>query len=403
MIYFLSVGYLTIGIPTVQRKGISYLEGTLDSLILKTFRRDIKDIVIVVFLADTNHSIIETKAEQLYVRYKKYVDKGFIQIMHPDHQFYPDFGTLERTFNDSEQRVAWRSKQNIDNAYLMTYSKVLSTYYLQLEDDVLPAEQYFIEINQFIELQTANRRAWFCLQFTPLGFIGKLFRSRDLQIVSDFLLLFYSEHPGDMLLKYLKKLKTQFKDIMKQPSLFQHEGKISSLENKKQLLIDKHFKDISSVDVVGSKQYFNTNPEAELFTSLRPYVAGINPVFAYDLTDRFFLTNGTRLKDYFRISFKSAQNISRIYIATGLRTKNKGGRLFNAAVKVGQFGQKSDENKELCGNLVLIGSFSHGLFDTESTESPSTLQNIGCISIEVTKEQKSWIIIREIAIFTNES
>ena len=348
-------------------------------------------------MTDTNHSIIETRAAQLYEKYKKHVDEGFIQIMHPCHLYYPDFSKIGNAFNDTAQRVAWRSKQNIDYAYLMTYSKVLSTYYLQLEDDVLTAENYFRDIKTFIELQPEYPR-WFCLQFTPLGFIGKLFRNGDLQVLADFLLSFYSEQPGDLLLNYLKRIKTQFKDITKKPSLFQHKGIVSSLKDKKQLLVDRQFKDRPSV--AGKKKFSNSNPEAELFTSLRVY-AGNNPVFAYDLSGRYFWSHEPGLNDYFRISFKLAQNISRIYISTGLPSK-KEDIISNAAVKVGKFGQKTDGNEEPCGSLVVIGSFSHGLFDTQRlnvTISPLHLQNIGCISIEVTKEQKSWIIIREIAIF----
>ena len=390
---------MTIGIPTVQREGISYLEDTLDSLISNTDRKDIKNIVIVVYMTDRNHSIIETRAAQLYEEYKMHVDGGFIQIMHPFQLLYPDFSKLERTFNDSEQRVAWRSKQNIDYAYLMTYSKVLSTYYLQLEDDVLTATNYFRDIKKFIELQPENPR-WFCLQFTPLGFIGKLFRSHDLQILADYLLMFYSQQPGDLLLFYLSKIKTQFEEIRTYPSLFQHKGIISSLKGTKKNLEDEEFKDYNP-EVVGQKYFLHTNPEAELYTSLMVY-ADNHPMFAYDLSDRYFWSHEPSLNDYFRISFISAQTISRIYIATGMPTKSTD-ILFNAAVKVGKSSQHSDGNEDPCGSLELIGSFSHGLFDTQClnvTISSLNLQNVGCISIEVTKEQENWIIIREIAIFS---
>ena len=39
-------------------------------------------------------------------------------------------------------RIQWRSKQNLDYAYLMMYAKQRSTYYVQLEDDVLTKKNF---------------------------------------------------------------------------------------------------------------------------------------------------------------------------------------------------------------------------------------------------------------------
>ena len=75
-----------------------------------------------------------------------------------------------------------------------------------------------------------------------MGFIGIFFRSSDLLITSDFFLLFYAVQPCDFLLNIISNIKLQKKEIRYRPSLFQHLGIISSLKNKKQVIVDKYFK-----------------------------------------------------------------------------------------------------------------------------------------------------------------
>jgi len=73
-----------------------------------------------------------------------------------------------------EERVRWRAKQVVDYAALFAFSAGQSEYYLQLEDDVLCAPGYVSDIRQFIEKH--QRTVWAMLEFSELGFIGKLFR-----------------------------------------------------------------------------------------------------------------------------------------------------------------------------------------------------------------------------------
>ena len=71
------------------------------------------------------------------------------------------------------ERVRWRAKQVADYATLFAFSAGQSHYYLQLEDDVQCASGFVDSIRQFIQKQ---RSVWAMLEFSELGFIGKLFR-----------------------------------------------------------------------------------------------------------------------------------------------------------------------------------------------------------------------------------
>ena len=100
-----------------------------------------------------------------------------------------------------------------------------------------------------------NNQKWFVIEFCTLGFIGKLFRTKDLTVVIQFFLLFYNDKPGDWLLvdiintiacnpEYsIEKCASEKKkaQIQYTPSLFQHAGYHSSLKGKLQPLKDKLF------------------------------------------------------------------------------------------------------------------------------------------------------------------
>lgn len=71
------------------------------------------------------------------------------------------------------ERVRWRTKQVADYTALFQFSIGQSDYYLQLEDDVECAVGFVRLIRDYIQKQT---KVWAMLEFSELGFIGKLFR-----------------------------------------------------------------------------------------------------------------------------------------------------------------------------------------------------------------------------------
>ncbi len=58
---------------------------------------------------------------------------------------------------DEMGRVQWRSKQNLDYAFLMMYaSNERGTFYVQLEDDILTKAGYLTTMREFALLQEAK-------------------------------------------------------------------------------------------------------------------------------------------------------------------------------------------------------------------------------------------------------
>ena len=63
-----------------------------------------------------------------------------------------------------------------------------SEYYVQLEDDVIANPKYLKFIYQKIMDQVDN---WFMLEFSSLGFIGKLFRTQSLTVINSYVFFSY--------------------------------------------------------------------------------------------------------------------------------------------------------------------------------------------------------------------
>ncbi|XP_033753027.1 alpha-1,6-mannosyl-glycoprotein 4-beta-N-acetylglucosaminyltransferase-like [Pecten maximus] len=385
-------GFLTIGIPTVRRHGVDYLEKTIYSLITHSTASQQMSMVVIIFMADRNQTWTKIRSKQLSGKYPRFIQNGFLQIVHPhDQSIYPDFTKLKRTFNDSAERVAWRSKQNIDYAYLFLYSENISRYYLHLEDDVIAASNYYNIIGNFIG--SKFHTPWYYLEFSRIGFIGKLLRSSDLCDLSDYMMMFFAEQPCDLLLIALGKIKTQSRITISR-SVFQHIGVVSSLTGKVQKITDSYFKDSfnSNLKHHSQKRQYHVNPSANIITDIEVY-SNHKPVYAYDLSDHYFWGVSPTKGRYFRVVFGAPQNISHLYIHSGIK-----GKEYDIVHEANLLVSTSGDRREPCNHMTLITNFTNGNVDTKNSNISLPL-NISCVAIGITADHKGWIIIKEIAIF----
>ncbi len=115
--------------------------------------------------------VIKTAGE-LEAQFSEHIDSGLLEIIAPPASYYPNSTTIRQTLGDSLERVRWRSKQNLDFAYLMMYSQPKGTYYVQLEDDILTKPSYLSKMKEFAIKSSIQRKEWLILDFCVLGFIG---------------------------------------------------------------------------------------------------------------------------------------------------------------------------------------------------------------------------------------
>jgi len=178
-------------------------------------------------------------------------------VLSPPKSPHPASQKLYRknTPADPLNRVHWRTKQNLDYAYLMMYSYTKGDYYMQIEDDIITSPNYIRHIKQYINELEGKKLDWFILSFCRLGYIGQVHKCKDLPQMILFLLIFHEDLPCDWLFVYLAQVKYCRRDygwpecqkqintfvLQYNVSLFQHMGYFSSLNGKIQLLKDLYF------------------------------------------------------------------------------------------------------------------------------------------------------------------
>ncbi|KAM6075864.1 alpha-1,3-mannosyl-glycoprotein 4-beta-N-acetylglucosaminyltransferase-like protein MGAT4D isoform 5-T5 [Chlamydotis macqueenii] len=126
---------LVMGIPTVKREKERYLINTLHSLLYELSEEQKNDCLIIIFVAEMNAEYVNSVAESVKSSFPKEIQSGVLEVISPPASYYPDLFNLKKTLGDSEDRVRWRTKQNLDYSFLMLYAQPKGTFYLQTHCD----------------------------------------------------------------------------------------------------------------------------------------------------------------------------------------------------------------------------------------------------------------------------
>uniref|UniRef100_A0A8R1XVC9 Alpha-1,3-mannosyl-glycoprotein 4-beta-N-acetylglucosaminyltransferase A n=1 Tax=Onchocerca volvulus TaxID=6282 RepID=A0A8R1XVC9_ONCVO len=386
---------LVIGIPTVARFSQSYLIPTLQSLIGGISSNEINVVAIVVLISDgkgPNSSFVKQQCTSLQSEFPFELSSGLLTVIVSPNEWYSDLYSLTPTFNDSPERMYWRTKQNLDYMYLMLYCQKRGEYYLQLEDDVLAKAGYVSRIRKFIDEKITDN--WFMLEFSSLGFIGKLFRTSDLTLLLQFIAMFHRQKPVDWLLDLLfvnlychpEKSAKHCAEVVKRyriryrPSLFQHIGVYSSLAGKVQNLRERDF---------GKAHLYiphRDNPPAKITTTLKTYML-------FDIENAYIGSNyywafAPVAQDYILFEFYSAITLIGIVVRTGnpehqYDILNESAEVLLRKVNEDNFTSVARFNER--GTVRIY--FSEGI-------------GVTSLKIEIHEGSSNWLIINEMHIIT---
>jgi len=197
--------WITFGLSSVKRERAEYLQTTLAHLYESMGSGATEEAVMVVHLADFDEQWIGEMIGQIRSSFVEEVSVGRLHVIHAPRRLYPtdqdwmDIALLKNKFGDNPKRQRWRSKQNLDYAFLMLYSAGLGRYYMQMEDDILVVPSFLRTVKDYVEVRVAGR-SWVMISFSVLGFIGKMFDSSVLPKLSEFLLVFHDEAPCDWII-----------------------------------------------------------------------------------------------------------------------------------------------------------------------------------------------------------
>ncbi|XP_029936257.1 alpha-1,3-mannosyl-glycoprotein 4-beta-N-acetylglucosaminyltransferase A isoform X1 [Myripristis murdjan] len=392
---------MVMGIPTVKRKVKSYLSETLRSLIDKLSPEEKLDCVIIVFVGETDIDYVQSVVASLEKEFSTELSSGLLEVISPPAAYYPDLSNLKETFGDSRERVRWRTKQNLDYSFLMMYAVSKGVYYVQLEDDIVAKPNYFATMKNFA-LQLSSED-WMILEFSQLGFIGKMFQAPDLNLIVEFIFMFYKEKPIDWLLdhilwvkvcnpekdaKHCERQKSSLR-VRFRPSLFQHVGLHSSLAGKIQKLTDKDF-------LKPLLHKMHVNPPAEVSTSMKVY-QGHTLEKTY-LGEDFFWAITPTAGDYILFKFDRPVSIEKFLFRSG-NQEHPGDRIENTTVEILPFSetgqQTKDKYKRTEDRFYRIGQFQKGV--AEGAVDP-TFNPIVALRLSVLKDSAVWAILSEIHI-----
>lgn len=339
-------------------------------------------MVVVVLLADFDLNWVQQTVQTITEEFSQHLSKGQLLVIHAHQGNYPPLTGLKRNFNDAPNRVTFRSKQNVDYSFLLHFSSNLSQYYLMLEDDVTCSRNFLSSIREHVRSLVPSK--WATLEFSKLGYIGKLYNSRDLPTLARFLYNFYQEMPCDFLLTHFRTLLMQDKPIRFRPSLFQHVGMYSSFQGTLNNLKDEDFVD-----------EFADNPPADINTNIAAF-STYTPEQAYNQESSYFWgTAPIGPESYFQVAFHKPELVSRVRIQTGLDGKDV---LASAVVEIGRTLVKT-ESKTECSGLETLGSLQQGQFDKSDIEKLVNT-NVSCVQVRVTAEQSDWMVIKNFQIWT---
>uniref|UniRef100_A0A452VIW6 Alpha-1,3-mannosyl-glycoprotein 4-beta-N-acetylglucosaminyltransferase B n=1 Tax=Ursus maritimus TaxID=29073 RepID=A0A452VIW6_URSMA len=383
-------------------------ESSLHSLISELSPQEKEDSVIVVLIAQTDPQYTSVVTENIKALFPTEIHSGLLEVISPSPHFYPDFSRLRESFGDPKERVRWRTKQNLDYCFLMMYAQSKGIYYVQLEDDIVAKPNYLSTMKNFALQQPSED--WMILEFSQLGFIGKMFKSLDLSLIVEFILMFYRDKPIDWLLDHILWVKVcnPEKDakhcdrqkanlrIRFKPSLFQHVGTHSSLAGKIQKLKDKDF----------GKQALrkeHVNPPAEVSTSLKTY-QHFTLEKAY-LREDFFWAFTPAAGDFIRFRFFQPLRLERFFFRSG-NIEHPEDKLFNTSVEVLPFDNPQSDKEALQegrsatlryprspDGYLQIGSFYKGVAEGEVDPAFGPLE---ALRLSIQTDSPVWVILSEI-------
>ncbi|XP_066913488.1 alpha-1,6-mannosyl-glycoprotein 4-beta-N-acetylglucosaminyltransferase-like [Clytia hemisphaerica] len=384
------------GIPTVSRKNAYYVIDTIKSILQNMTPSKRDQIILLIMIADENQSFIEKVISDIERNFPQDIEDGLIQVIVPDRNYYPDLTGLPRLYNDQASRVQWRSKQALDYSYMFYYAIDIADYYVQLEDDILVAPEFYQHMEIALELH--KYKEWSVLEFGSRGFIGMMYRNKDLPLLARFTRFFYWVMPVDWLFRAFNDIVLYGNSKLYKTNvpLFKHVGAVSSLRGQKRHLEDLEEKEKRERNI---KRAFKTslkNPEAVIFTTVADYVHPHSIENAYQKSGMFWgksLADGDRIE----IRFKDPQHLKRFVISSG-SFEHPDDRLGITELSVSQ---SFPYDNERCHNYKLVKTFDSDVIDHkfQSTDEPIECVQLALKRIHKTSDGKShWLIIEHIEI-----
>ena len=348
-----------------------------------------KTVTIFIYIADFDTNYQKEVIDYFKNNHSRELDSGLLLLAIADPNNYPPLKGLATNHGDSEIRVKWRSKQVADYAFMFHYARNMSTYYLQLEDDTITVSGWVSKIKQFIHMQT---KTWATLQLSSKGFIGKLFKSKDLQSIAEYFMLFYDKMPVDWLYDYYIRLNVNMDIPMRIPTLFQHQGRISSLETKKE-------SNIQDIYFEGNIHKYKLGASLPKVCTDMKLSTWNKPLLSEEKNRKpktYIWTKLSKTGDQFSIHLNTPVNISKVHVYS-VHTKDKHDVTTDAVIEYGYGSSPKLRQHCMCQHYATAKkcSAAHCLISIGEFHNS---HNVSCVRISVNKIHKSEVTVSKILV-----
>ncbi|XP_058525702.1 alpha-1,3-mannosyl-glycoprotein 4-beta-N-acetylglucosaminyltransferase-like protein MGAT4E [Ochotona princeps] len=368
--------WLTVGLSTVSQQDQKNLLYTLFNLFHSVSKAERKRLTVLVHLAHPDLAVLRDTVEHMSRLFSPQILAGQLLVIHAPADVYPAVDKQDWDYGGQEY-----SKQNVAHAFLMSFATNFSDYFLLLGDNVFCAPNFITHIHS--KVTALKSHPWALLEFSNMGFLGKLFRSRDLPLLAHFLLLFHKEKPLDRMISHFRSLLGQDHPILSQPFLFYHRAYHPITGNE---AVPKH-----------SPPDRPNNPPAAVYTNMKVFTVHF-PWEAYTLDESFFWTYNVSVENHLTVILNHPANLSRVQVLTGSIVDGAN------ALEQGQveLGYNPLGTPQHCTSFTLLGHLLEGQMDQKIFRR-SMGYDVSCVRLVVKLSQLGGLMVRHINLWEEKS
>ena len=371
---------LTVGISSVQRPHGTALSDTLQSLFQASSGPELHCIVVLVHLSGPDPEWLRQTAADISSLFQPHIEARELLVIHGRLSGSPVSGDPGDA-GDSSPCAAVYSRQKVDYTLLMNFALNLSEYFLMIEDRVQCAPKFVSAI--YWALSAWKERPWVTLEFSSLSFSGKVFHTSDLARLTAFLLLFPTDVPTHLLLSEFRLLLAQHVPIRFGSSVF-HSARSYSVPADTCFPVEKE-PAFSEPD----------NPVASVLTDMRTPSRTI-PEYAYVLNKESYYTLDPLRGNYLTVVLDRPQKVVRVEVLTGSDRQG----LYRLQQGQVELGYSPLAHSEGCARYALLGPLVEGHLDQRVFYDEDAVEQLSCIRLLVLASQDSWLLIRQIRVWT---
>ncbi|XP_060035163.1 alpha-1,3-mannosyl-glycoprotein 4-beta-N-acetylglucosaminyltransferase-like protein MGAT4E isoform X2 [Erinaceus europaeus] len=369
--------WLTVGICSAPGPHRSRLLPTLLSLFHASSKKEQKHLTVVVHLVGSDRTWLGETVAQISKLFSSQILAGRLLLIHAPPEVYPATdGTPEQPSPKEHY-----SRQNVDHAFLLSFASKLSDYFLLLDDNVLCAHHFVSHISA--KVNAIKPSTWVLLEFSNMGFLGKLFHSEDLPRLAHFLLLFHKEKPLPQLLPRFRALLDQKESQVCRPFRFFPRNTSSTASHSPSDTAFDFKRSPSGPD----------NPPAAVFTDMKVFDVHF-PWEAYTLDESFFWTYNISTGNHLTVLLNRPVTLRRVQVLTGTIVDGR------YTLKKGQveLGFDPEGMPQFCTRFILLGQLMEGQLDQEVIQKDSAY-NVSCVRLVVKASQASGLMVRHVYLW----